>query len=1094
MAGRKEYEMLFKLTASLSNEFRSTLTSATNSLTAVQETMKKLNSEAGKINSFKQQQESLQKSQDKLSRYNSELETLNNKYSVGEQWTERDIAAKGRLERIIANTTERVGSLSRGLERLDEELRASGVNTDNLSQANEELTRTLERLATAQNNYLNAASAQSKNSEALAKSAGATVKSVGVMAAAGAAAYGLAVKPAAEFEAAMKSVQATMNFNDTDMVDGKLGAEVMQELTNKAKEMGIATKFSASESAAAFNYMAMAGWKSGDMIDGIGGVMNLAAASGEDLAMVSDMVTDNLTAFGKQAGNAGQFADVLAAASSNANTNVAMLGESFKSVAPTAGAMGFSIEDTTLALGLMANAGIKGGEAGTKLSAGLVNLVKPTAQMSAVMKSYGISLQANAEDVEKLEKQLLAQALTEKRAVDPKAKLTAAEEKAIHVNALSAAQNLTLKGTMDKLREQMGSMSEAEQAAATAAIFGKESMSGWLSIVNAAPADYEKLSSAINNSAGAAEQIAAIKLDNFEGQMTLLKSAGEGLQISLGELLIPKVTDLAKSAAEATSKFTTWVGENKEAVETAAKLAAGIMIAVTAFNLIKTTVLAVKGVILGVKTAIAAYQLVQTEITAGTGAFAAAASVATGAQTAQEATTIGATAALIANRAALVASTIATKAAAAGQWLLNAAMTANPIGLVIAGIAALIAVIVLVVKNFDKVKEIAGKVGEGIKNVFGAAANWFKAVFSAVVEWFNSNVIQPVVRVFQPIIQKITEIFSTIWQIIVALFKFAAQWFNDTVIQPVTSVFSTVVGAVSNFFTETWNKIVAVFTAAAQWFNDNVIQPTISFFAPIVAAIGGFFTEAWNRITAVFSVATEWFRTKFSEAWEAVKSVFSAVGEFFQGIWNSITGIFTNVGTAIGDAVSGAFKSVVNTILSFAENKINGFINGINKVVGFVNNIPGVSIKAITPLTIPKLATGSNYSPDTFIAGDAPSGKRGGYPELITNASGRKVFTAAQTANIFQNIKAARQITEHRKAPQLELSREVVHGGSRSGNAPMTVTFSPNITVSGGNATNGKDIAEQIQAALEKAMPGFIAQIENSQRDRHENEVRMAYA
>lgn len=174
-------------------------------------------------------------------------------------------------------------------------------------------------------------------------------------------------------------------------ISGATGAD-FEKLKEKAKQMGATTKFSATEAASAFEYMAMAGWKTTDMLGGIDGVMNLAAASGEDLALVSDIVTDAITAFGLSASDSGHFADVLAAASSNANTNVSMLGESFKYVAPIAGAMKYSVEDTSLALGLMANASIKGSMAGTSLKTSLANLASPTDSMAEVMEKYGISL------------------------------------------------------------------------------------------------------------------------------------------------------------------------------------------------------------------------------------------------------------------------------------------------------------------------------------------------------------------------------------------------------------------------------------------------------------------------------------------------------------------------------------------------------------------------------------------------------------------------------------------------------------------------------------------------------------------------------
>lgn len=306
------------------------------------------------------------------------------------------------------------------------------------------------------------------------------------LAATGTAAVALgsyAVSVGKDFEAQMSTVQS---------ISGATGEE-FEALKAKAKEMGSTTSFSATEAGQAMEYMAMAGWKSKDMVDGIGGIMNLAAASGEDLALTSDIVTDALTAFGLSAKDSGHFADVLAAASSNANTNVAMLGESFQYAAPVAGALGISAEDTSVALGLMANAGIKASSAGTSLRTGLTNLAKPTKQMQTYMDRYNIAMIKNQDG------------------------------------------SINLRDTMIDLRAKMSGLSESEQAAAAAAIFGKNSMAGWLAIVNSSDQDFEKLAGAIDNCNGKAAEMAAIKLDNLEGDITLLKSAAEGFGISLYE-------------------------------------------------------------------------------------------------------------------------------------------------------------------------------------------------------------------------------------------------------------------------------------------------------------------------------------------------------------------------------------------------------------------------------------------------------------------------------------------------------------------------------------------------------------------------------
>ena len=248
------------------------------------------------------------------------------------------------------------------------------------------------------------------------------------------------IKTGADYEAGMSKVQAISGATAADMA--MLGDEAMR--------MAAQTKFSTSESAEAYQYMAMAGWDAQQMVDGLSGIMLLASASGESLASTSDIVTDALTAFGLKASDSGRFADVLAAASNSANTNVSMLGESFKYVAPVAGAMGYSVEDVSIALGLMANSGIKASQAGTSLRTAITNMAAPTSNMTAVMEEYGISL-------------------------------TDADG-----NMLSFAE------IMGVLRDRMGGLDEATQAAAASQLFGKEAMSGMLAIINAAPEDFNK--------------------------------------------------------------------------------------------------------------------------------------------------------------------------------------------------------------------------------------------------------------------------------------------------------------------------------------------------------------------------------------------------------------------------------------------------------------------------------------------------------------------------------------------------------------------------------------------------------------------------
>lgn len=338
---------------------------------------------------------------------------------------------------------------------------------------------------------------------------------------------------AANFETSMSKVAAIAGLDTT--------GEEFEALSEKAKEMGATTKFSASEAADAFTYMAMAGWKTESMLDGIDGIMQLAAASGEDLATTSDIVTDALTAFGLTAEDTSMFVDVLAAASSASNTNVSMLGESFKYVAPVAGTFGYSVQDVGAALGLMANSGIKASQAGTSFRSALTRMIKPTDTAMLSMENLGLASDGVVTAM---------------------------------VNADGSMK--PLRETLSILREQFSTLSAAEQAQAAATIFGQESMAGMLAIINASDSDFEGLISTMDEASGTAQEMADTQLDNLNGQLTILKSGLEGAAIAFGNLLMPMIKDITALI----QKLVDWVnGLNegqKQVVVIIAEVAAAI--------------------------------------------------------------------------------------------------------------------------------------------------------------------------------------------------------------------------------------------------------------------------------------------------------------------------------------------------------------------------------------------------------------------------------------------------------------------------------------------------------------------------------------
>lgn len=330
----------------------------------------------------------------------------------------------------------------------------------------------------------------------------------------------------ADFEAAMSEVKA---------ISGATSEEFAQ-LTEKANQMGAVTKFTASESAEAFKYMAQAGWDAKEMMDGIEGLMALAAASGEDLGTTSDIVTDALTAFGMAAKDSGRFADVMAKAASATNTDVAKMGDTFKYVAPVAGALGYSIEDTAVAIGLMANSGIKASQAGTSLRSLLTNLTHPVGRAADAIDELKISI-TNADG-----------------SVKP------------------------LSQTLQELREKFRALSESERAQYAAMLAGQEGMSGLLAIVNASDQDFADLTEQINNSSGAAQEMADIMMDNLSGKFELFTGALDSMKMSLGEKfkpyliealdwLINKVPDVENALLTAMNSFDRFVEKTKSKID-----------------------------------------------------------------------------------------------------------------------------------------------------------------------------------------------------------------------------------------------------------------------------------------------------------------------------------------------------------------------------------------------------------------------------------------------------------------------------------------------------------------------------------------------
>lgn len=660
-----------------------------------------------------------------------------------------------------------------------------------------------------------------------------------------------AVKTAADFDSAMSQVAA---------VSGATGSD-FDKLREKAREMGEKTKFSASEAAEAMNYMAMAGWKTEDMLKGIEGVMNLAAASGEDLATTSDIVTDALTAFGLTAADSGHFADVLAAASSNANTNVSMMGETFKYCAPIAGSLGFSVEDTAEAIGLMANAGIKSTQAGTSLRTIMTNL-------SGDVKICGSAIG--------------------------------------EVTIATTNADGSMRGLSDILadcRVAFGGLTESERANAAEALVGKNAMSGFLALMNAGEGDITKLSSAIDNCNGKSREMAGIMQDNLAGQLTILKSQLEELAISFGELLMPAI----RTVVGWIQSFVNWLNGmdegSRKVIVTVALLAAAL----------GPVLIVIGKVISAVGTIMTIVPKIAAAIKVVTGAFGALNAV-------MLANPIGL---VIAAIVALIAIFVLLWNNCEGFRQFWIDLWKNIKEAVVVAWNAITEflksaweTISSAAQNiWNGIRDFFSNLWDGIKNIFTVTVNAISGFLTTAWNTIKTTI----VTVFQAIQTFFTMVWNAIQSVITTVVT-AIQNFLTTAWNSIKTVITTVLNAIKSVVTTVWNAIKSVIssvmngikgTVTSVW--NSIKSMVTSLVNAIKSAVSGAFSAMWNGIKSTVSGIYNTIKGGFDQAVGYVKGLASSAFNWGRDI---IMGIVNGIRSCIS-AVTGAVSDVANKIRSF---------------------------------------------------------------------------------------------------------------------------------------------------------------------------------
>lgn len=887
------------------------------------------------------------------------------------------------LKDAIAATKEKLDSLKVAQEQAKQQLENGELGQDKYDALQREIVETEEELrrlqqeAATTNTALSKIDVAGQKMETVGNSiAGAGKKMMGVTTVIGGVGVA-AVKTAADFDSAMSQVAA---------VSGATGKD-FDALRNKAREMGAKTKFSATEAAEAMNYMAMAGWKTEDMLDGIEGVMNLAAASGEDLAATSDIVTDALTAFGLSAKDSGHFADILAAASSNANTNVSMMGETFKYCAPIAGALGFSAEDTAEAIGLMANAGIKSSQAGTALRTIMNNLAGDVKISGKAIGDVTIAT----------------------------------------TNADSSMRDLS--DILADCRSAFGNLTESEKAQAAESLVGKNAMSGFLALMNAGEDDIAKLSSAIDNCDGSAEKMAMTMQDNLAGQLTILKSQLQELAISFGDILMPAIRSIVSKLQGFVDKLNGMDEGTKRTIVTIALLVASIgPLLVIIGTAISKIGVAMQGV---VKLANCISKL-KVSVQGGTGVLGKL-GAALGGISAPVLAVVAVIAVLVAAFVHLWKTNEGFRDAIIGTWnrikdtisgfcqgivdRLNALgfqftdivdvlktvwdgfcqvlapifegvfnNIANILSTVTGVITGILDVFIgIFTGNWSQawtgVKEIFSSIWNGISSFFTNILNVIKGVADVVLGWFGTSwneVWTNIKTFFEGIWNGIATFFTTIWEtlknivtvgimaigsilsaafdIITLPFRFI--WENckeiiisvwdaikskvSTVIHAVASVISTVMNAIKTVFSTVWNAIKTVVTTVV-----NAIKSVVT---TVFNAIKSTATTVWNAIKAAVTTPINAIKSTVTTVFNSVKSTVTSI---FNGIKSTATSVWNGIKTAITTPIEAAKNKVKSVV-----DAIKGFFSGMKISLPHIK-LPHFKVTgklSISPPSVPHLS------------------------------------------------------------------------------------------------------------------------------------------
>lgn len=969
MAGRKEFELLFKLKATLGGNFNSSFTNAMNTTRQLQNTLSRINATQGKIDGYKKQAQAITENKSKLAELTAEHDRLQQEMNQTENPSEALRKKFERNARQIEQTTARVEEQEARLSELGGELRDAGVDTDRLSEENDRLSQSYDRVRQSQEKLAKIADAQKKNDEAIAKTKSQLGGTIGVITAVGAAIYAGPVKNSIEFQTAMAKVGTIADSSVVPL------STMQKEILKLSSTVGVSADLIADD---VYNAIS-AGQSTENAVGFVERAVKLAKGGFAETGQALDVLTTIINAYGLESEDAAKISDMLIQTQNKGKTTVAELSSVMGKIIPTAKSNNVALEQVCAGYAIMTSKGIAAAETTTYMNSMLNELGKTgTKADKALKQAAGAGF-----------KDLMASGKSIAEVLDI---------------LDGAAQKSGLS-----LSDMFGS-AEAGKAALTLMAGGvdgfNESVDGMLNSTGAAQSAFEKMA------------------DTTQNKIDKAKTALKNLSIVLGDTFLPYVTAGAEKLSDLVTKFSDWAMENPELLKTIVKVVAGlaafrvgslgaklgflqlkggVLSVMSAFTKLKALggIKGILGGMGGIKGLFSGIGGKLLPIVAIATAIAVAIKLISG--NLEEVRgfiqrTFGDTGLAIFDKVVSVVQNIgnAIKGVFSGENISGARdFFQNTFG--DAGVAVFDAIIGVVEQLKAILPGLIDQLSQGVAAILPVIVDLFKQLLPVIMN-IVATVLPMVIQAIGQLLPLVMEIINTVLPVLIQLIQTLAPVISE-IIQAVLPVIIQLLQTLLPIVQEIINTVLPIIIDLFNTFMP-IIQQLIQAVLPVL-------TQLLQALVPVIQFVAELFGNVLGTALQSISAIIGNVMQIFQGLIDFITGVFTGNWSKAWEGVKSIFSGIVGGLANIFKAPINFIISGINTFLGGLNKlkipdwVPGVGGMGFSIPLIPMLAKGSNYTPDTFIAGEAGA-------ELITGAKGRKVFTAAQTGDIFKNLEAAR--------------------------------------------------------------------------------------